>query len=210
MMTHVRPTAEDVRRASQLCRAQLEPHLDRDWTVRAGLLEWSCRETVAHIADALGFYTAHLASQATEWLKFDIVPHADATNLHLVRLVEAVGAALAQVIEATPPDVRAFHHSGMWDRTGFAAMGCVETLVHTGDVAAGLEIAFEPPRDLCRPVVEQIFGGAPRDEDSWEVLLWATGRGELPGMDRLGADWLTYWMNRRRFRGISLHADGPE
>ncbi|HWC14879.1 MAG TPA: hypothetical protein VG929_09815 [Actinomycetota bacterium] len=196
-MTHRVRAANDVLRTSQLCRTQLEPHLDRDWSVPAGLLEWSCRETVAHIADALGFYTAHLASQATEWLKFDIVPHADATHLHLLRLVEAVGAAFADVIEATPPDVQAFHHSGMWDRTGFAAMGCLETLVHTGDVAAGLEIAFDPPRDVCEAVVERVFIGAPRDQDSWDVLWWATGRGELPERERLGADWLTYWINRR-------------
>ena len=197
MTLDVRPAADDVRRTSQLCRDQLEPHLDRDWTVRAGPLEWSCRETVAHIADALGFYTAHLASQATEWLKFDIVPHADATNLHLLRLVEAFGAALAHVIEATPPDVHAFHHSGLWNRTGFAAMGCLETLVHTGDVAAGLEIAFDPPHDLCRLIVERVFVGAPRHQDPWEVLWWATGRGELRDRERLGPDWLVYWVKRR-------------
>lgn len=196
-MTHRLRPAEEVRRTSKLCRAQLEPHVDRDWTVPAGLLEWSCRETVAHIADALGFYTTHLASRATEWLKFDIVPHADATNVHLLRLVEAVGAAFAYVIEATPPDVQAFHHSGMWDRRGFAAMGCLETLVHTGDVADGLGIPFHPPRDVCRAVVEQLFVGAPRDRDPWEVLWWATGRGELFGRERLGADWLTYWVKHR-------------
>ncbi len=196
-MTQTGPTAEDVRTVSQLCRVQLEPHLDRDWTVAAGLLEWSCRETVAHIADALGFYTVHLASQATEWLKFDIVPHPDATHLHLLRLVQAVGAAFAHVIEATPPDVQAFHHSGMWDRTGFAAMGSLETLVHTGDVAAGLEIAFDPPRDVCQAVVERLFLAAPRDRDPWDVLSWATGRGELLGRERLGADWLAYWVKHR-------------
>ncbi len=196
-MTRMGLAAEDVRTASQLCRAHLEPHLDLDWNIRAGPLEWSCRETVAHIADALGFYTAHLASQAREWLRFDIVPHDDATNLHLLRLAEAVGAAFAHVIEATPPEAHAFHHSGLWDRTGFVAMGCLETLVHCGDVATGLKIAFDPPPDLCRRVVEHLFVGAPGDQDPWDVLWWATGRGELTDMERLGPDWFAYWVQRR-------------
>ena len=191
------PTPEDVRRATRLCRAQLEPHVDRDWSIRAGLLEWTCLETVGHIADALGFYMAHLASRATEWLKFDIVPHGDATNVHILRLVEAIGSAFAHVLEATPPDAYAFHHSGMWDKTGFAAMGCLESLVHTGDVAAGLEITFDAPRDLCRRVVDQLFVGAPPDQDPWRTLWWATGRGELPSRERLGPDWLAYWVTRR-------------
>ena len=65
-MTDERPMGDDVRMVARFCRTHLEPHVERDWGVRAGSLEWSCRETAAHIADALGFYTAHLASNATE------------------------------------------------------------------------------------------------------------------------------------------------
>lgn len=188
------PGAGDVRLATRLCRKQLELHEDQDWGLRAGSLDWSCRETAAHISDALGFYTAHLAGHATEWLKFDVVPHADATPRHLVRLVEAMGAALAAVFEDTAEDVRAFHHSGMWNRSGVAAMGCLETLVHTGDISVGLGIAFDPPGELCQRVIDRLFAGAPRDPDPWTVLWWATGRGEYPGKVRLGPEWLTYWV----------------
>ena len=177
--------------------------MDRDWAIRAGCLEWSCRDTAAHIADALGFYAAHLASMATEWLKFDVVPHADATNLHVLRLIEAMGAAFAHVLEATPGDARAFHHSGMWDRSGFAAMGCLEVLVHAGDVSEGLGIPFDPPRDICRRVVDRLFVGPPPDGDPWRVMWWGTGRGDLPGRDRLGPDWEGRWLN-------GLHAPGEQ
>jgi hypothetical protein len=188
------PTAEDVLIVSRVCRRHLETYIDLDWSIPAGGLEWSCRETVAHISDALGFYTVHMACRATEWLKFDVVPHSDASNLHLVRLLEAMGMAFADVLQATPADARAYHHSGMWDRSGFAAMGCLETLVHTGDVAAGLGIAYDPPRDACRRTLDRLCTGAPRDEDPWQVLWWASGRGELPDRRRLGPKWEEYWL----------------
>ena len=191
-MTPISP--DDVRTATRLCRQTLEPVVNRDWTVRAGGLEWDCRQTTAHIADALGFYAAHLGSRATEWLKFDVVPHADASNLHVVRLVEAMGEVLVQVLAATPEDALAFHHSGMQDKKSITAMGCLEVLVHTGDVADGLEVTFEPPRELCATVVETIFVGAPVDRDPWRVLWWATGRGDLEGQPRLGPDWEAHWL----------------
>ena len=168
--------ANDVRAAANLCRQTLEPHVERDWSVLAGGLEWDCRFTVGHISDALGFYACHLAARATEWLKFDVVPHDDATNTHLVRLVEATGEVLAQVIEAAPDDVRAFHHSGMWDKSGFAAMACEEALVHTGDVARGLDIHYDPPGDLCERVVKTLHPQVEVAEDWWAVMWRATGR----------------------------------
>jgi hypothetical protein len=188
------PGAGDVRLSTRFCREQLEPHVDQDWDVRAGSLDWSCRETAAHISDALGFYTAHLAIEATEWLKFDVVPHADAMPRHLIRLIGALGVALAAIVERTAEDARAFHHSGIWDRSTIAAMGCLETLVHTGDISAGLGIAFKPPGDLCQRIIDRLFAGAPRDADPWRVLWWATGRGEYSGKERLGPEWLTYWV----------------
>ena len=168
-------TADDVRAAAGICRTTLEPHVDRDWSVPADSLEWDCRFTVGHISDALGFYAAHLGSRATQWLKFDVVPHDDATNGHLVRLVVAMGEVLAQVLEAAPDDVQAFHHSGMWDKTGFAAMGCFETLVHTGDVARGLEISFDPPQDLCERIVRR-FRPEPDEGDWWAAMWKLSGR----------------------------------
>lgn len=182
-----------MRVASRFSREFLESVSDRDWTARSGSVDWDCRTTAAHIADALAFYAGHLAARATAWLKFDVVAHADASNRQVARLIAAMGELLAQVIEGTPEDVRAFHHSGMWDKSGFAAMACLETLVHTDDVAVGLAVELDPPRDICQRIIDRLFVGEPAKEDPWHVLRWGTGRGDLRGRERLGPDWEVHW-----------------
>jgi hypothetical protein len=189
---------DDVRVSGRLCRQTLEPYVDRDWSVRASELEWDCRQTVAHISDAFGFYAAHLASRADRWLKFDVVPHADASNLHLVRLAEAMGEVLSLVADAAPDDVIAFHHSGMWDKEAICAMACLEAVVHTGDAAGGLDVSFAPPQELCMRIIEVLFPGAPSDPDPWQAVLWATGRAELPDRPRMGNNWDAYWAARSK------------
>ena len=64
----------------------------------------------------------------------------------------------------------------------FAAMGVVEVLVHTHDVATGLDLAWAPPADLCRGALSRLFPGAPSAGEPWPTLLWATGRADLPGL----------------------------
>ncbi len=186
--------ANDVRVVGRFSREILERAPECDWEVRAGAHDWDCRTTAAHIADALAFFGGHLAARSTQWLKFDLVPHANASNRHLARLIDAMAQVLAQVIEATPEDARAFHHSGMWDKSGFAAMASLESVVHTGDIAVGLGIEFDPPRDLCQRIVDRLFVGRSGDEDPWQLLWWGTGRGDLPGRERLGPGWETYWL----------------
>jgi hypothetical protein len=70
-------------------------------------------------------------------------------------------------------------------------MGVTETLVHGHDAAQGLGVPWEPPADLCARVLSRLFPGAPADAPPWAVLLWATGRGDLPGRPRLG-EWRWY------------------
>jgi hypothetical protein len=74
-------------------------------------------------------------------------------------------------------------------------MGIVETLVHTHDVVAGLEVPWSPPAEVCERALRRLFPDAPTGEDPWRTLLWATGRAELPGRPRL-TDWR--WDGRPR------------
>ncbi|MEU4690245.1 hypothetical protein [Actinoplanes sp. NPDC023714] len=73
----------------------------------------------------------------------------------------------------------------MADAEGFAAMGVVETLVHLHDLAGGLGLEWTPPEDLCDRVLWRLFPDAPIGTGRRETLLWATGRGDLPGHERL-------------------------
>jgi hypothetical protein len=99
----------------------------------------------------------------------------------LLLVLEATGALLAAMVRTRQPQVRAYHAYGISDPEGFAAMGITETLVHTHDVAQGLALSWVPPADVCSRVLNRLFPDAPAGADSWVTLLWATGRGELPG-----------------------------
>lgn len=192
-------TADDVRHAVRLAVAALRGAERADWEAKAGSLEWSCWETVEHLADDLFAYAAQLGPEKppsdTEvpfvWSRRNPggpanVVFADraAGAAGLVQVLEACGALLAAMVRTTPPTVRSHHVFGASDPEGFAAMGVVETLVHLHDVAEGLGLAWEPDAALCGRALARLFPDAPDDTDRWSTLLWATGRGDLPGYAR--------------------------
>jgi|SRR6266508_2465524 len=88
------------------------------------------------------------------------------------------------------------------DPEGFAGMGCVEALVHGHDIAQGLGLALDPPREVCTRVLARMFPHAVADLadlDPWTALLWATGRIALSGRPRV-AHW--------RWHGAPLNENG--
>ncbi|MGA5008814.1 hypothetical protein ACPCDX_27995 [Streptomyces koyangensis] len=65
------------------------PHTDADWSVPAGPLEWSCRDTAVHIAHDLLAYATQLAAGPTDAylpLALPWTPPAALTSLVLARL----------------------------------------------------------------------------------------------------------------------------
>ncbi|POX58433.1 hypothetical protein C3492_38060 [Streptomyces sp. Ru62] len=199
-------SAADVERAVRLALATLREAEGRDWGVKAGSLEWDCWETVEHLADDLFSYATQL-SPANPPLDTH-VPFAwsrrrpdgpanavfadrEAGTAGLLHVLDASGGLLTAVVRTAPPTVRAHHVFGAADPEGFAAMGIVEILVHTHDVAEGLGLEWTPPADLCDRVLVRLFPDAPADTDRWPTLLWATGRSELPGRPRL-TTWRWY------------------
>ncbi|MGW6015129.1 GNAT family N-acetyltransferase [Streptomyces sp. NPDC055210] len=160
--------------------------VDRDWDVEAGRLEWSCRRTAEHIASDLIAYAGQLAGRpADRYVPFDITFEECENPEDVLQVVEATGALLAAAVRTTPREARAFHPYPFRsaNREGFAAMGVAEVLLHTHDIAEGLGIAYEPPAALCADVLTRIFPHVRPEPgpDHWRTLLWATGRGELPG-----------------------------
>ncbi|WBO65522.1 GNAT family N-acetyltransferase [Streptomyces camelliae] len=187
---------EDVNRAVTGCVAALRPAADRDWTeVTAGGLEWSCWRTAEHIAGALVAYAGQLASGAQDaYVPFDITLDEGTDNTGLLQVIETAGGLLTATLRTTPPGARAFHPFPFRsaDREGFAAMGVVETLLHTYDITQGLGLPYEPPADLAESVLAWLFPQVKPGPEPWPTLLWATGRGELPGRAPV-TDWR--WRN---------------
>ena len=164
------------------------PALGEDWLVSAGDVDWSCRDTAAHIADDLFSYASQVIAQPSRgFLPIEAVLASDASPEQVLRSVSMCGELLRLAVEAASPDARAWHPHGTSDPDGFAAMGLVETLVHTYDITRGLDIEWTPPQDLCAPVLDRLFPHAP-DGDPAEVLLWCTGRAPLGRRGRRG-EW---------------------
>ncbi len=184
---------DQVEEAVTTALAVLRAAADRDWGVRAGRLEWSCRRTAEHIASDLITYAGQLAGRAADrYVPFDIGFDECETPQDVLQVVGTAGALFAATVRTTPREVRAFHPYPFRsaDREGFAAMAVTEVLVHTHDVAQGLGIAYEPSAALCADVLTRIFPHVRPEPgpDHWRTLLWATGRGELPGRAPL-TDW---------------------
>ncbi|MGF7239014.1 MAG: hypothetical protein ACQSGP_29285 [Frankia sp.] len=62
-------------------------------------------------------------------------------------------------------------------------MGAAEILLHIWDVTRGLGVAWSPPAALCMAVLTRLFPDAPSGEPD-PILLWCTGRTDLPGRPR--------------------------
>ena len=164
-------------------QSALTPALDRSWEVRAGDVEWTCRATASHVADDLFSYASQVIAQPERgYLPIEAVMEPRATNAEILRAVAMCGRLLSNAVDSTPAHARAWHPYGTSDPEGFAAMGIVEVLVHTFDIATGLELDWRPPSTLCAPVIDRLFPGAPAGEAS-PVLLHVTGRRALAGTE---------------------------
>ena len=164
--------------------AVLHPHVADDWEIPAGSLNWSCWTTAAHVAHDLMAYAGQVAGQpTTAYLPFDADVRANSDPQQVLDVVVACGQLLEYAVTSVDPSSRAWHW-GACDPAGFAAMGVAEVLLHTYDITRGLGIEWAPPEDESRAVLDRLFPDAP-DGPAVDVLLWSTGRGELPDRPRL-------------------------
>jgi hypothetical protein len=161
----------------------LTTHESADWRRRAGPLEWNCWDTAAHVAHDLLAYAGQVATGADgAYLPFDLVVRQDASPRDLLTIVSGAGRLLSAALAASHPAVRAWHW-GPTDLSGFAALGVNETLIHTHDITQGLGVSWRPPEPLCAGVLARLFPDAPGG-DPVDVLMWSTGRTDLPGRPR--------------------------
>ncbi|HEY7223610.1 MAG TPA: maleylpyruvate isomerase N-terminal domain-containing protein [Micromonosporaceae bacterium] len=166
----------------------LTPQESAYWHVAAGTLDWSCWTTAAHVAHDLLAYAGQVSAQPdSAYLPFDLAVREDASPRDLLRIVAGCDCLLTNALAASEPTARAWHW-GPTDRSGFAALGVTETLMHTHDITEGLGVAWHPPELLRSAVLARLFPDAPTG-DPVQVLLWSTGRGELPGHPRV-TSWI--------------------
>jgi hypothetical protein len=168
-------TPDDVVVAAVTAEAALRPVAGRDWSVRAGTLDWNVERTITHMIGATAKYTLYLASRCEHFIAVSMTRWPDATNEEVIDSVVPVATGLAAVAAATPSGVRAYHVSGPSSPADYVGRACVEILVHTDDALSGLGVAFEPPADLCQRVLARRFPDA-GPGDPWSALLAANGR----------------------------------
>lgn len=184
---------QDIETAVSLTTRALRDVAHLDWSVPAAGLEWSCYDTAVHVAEDFTAYAAQLTGRATgAYVPLEIRAEDGTTPEGLIEMLVATGGFLSGAVAAARPGDRAWHPYGRAGADGFAAMGVVEALLHTHDILGGLGVHdWEPSPELPARVLERLFPHVPRGDDAWRTLLWATGRGELPGLPRQTA-WRWY------------------
>jgi hypothetical protein len=137
-----------------------------------------------HLTGCLAWYAHDLAAGPDEAGAADWVPEQGAALVDVTISVAAWSEVLARTVDGASPDDRGFHSHGIADRTGFAAIGCAELLVHGTDVADALGLDWSPPADVVAAVLARLFPEVTDVEDPMVGLLWATGRADIPGRER--------------------------
>jgi uncharacterized protein (TIGR03083 family) len=179
-------TADDLDAATESVAHALRPATALAWTAAAGTGTWDAWHTAEHLGDTLVSFAAQLVARpVSRFVRFVAVADQGASADDVLEMALTGSGLLGAALRTTGPDVRAFHPAGVADPEGFAAMGCLEVLVHGEDVARGLGAAVHPPRDVCERVLSRLFphvADLVTGVDPWDGLRWATDRLELPGL----------------------------
>lgn len=184
MASDGRVIADDIDTATASSVAALRAAADADWSVPAAGLQWTCTQTATHIIDNFVGFAAQLLGRAREgYLPLRIHLVRSTTPPGLLDTLAVSGRMMSLAVRDTPASTRVFHSWGVVDPEGYAAHSIAELIVHTHDIAGGLGLAYQPDRDLCGRVTRRL--GLERYADPWQLLLWATGRADLPGRERV-------------------------
>jgi hypothetical protein len=187
-------TADDVQLVLDDVITALSGIPNEAWDLPAAGLDWTCRETVAHLLDDLGAYAMQLSGRRghgetyTRLVEttfagpsapaFLFWPEPAGGTGAIVECLDAVGGLLVAVVATAPPERRGWHPFGSTDAAGLAAMGITEAALHTWDVLRAHGQVFVTDDAVIARVLTRIFPTAVRTGDPWQDLLTATARTE--------------------------------
>jgi hypothetical protein len=165
---------------------------DRDWSARAGTLEWSCTATADHAVDCVYAPAFFLASRRQDEYPdagVELTLGARATPDRLVESLRIATRLLAGAVADASSDVRAVIFRRPTVVTApphdFVPRGALELLLHAHDVCRGLGVPFEPSPDGCARLREHtrqwpmwglVWHDLGRTDDPFADLLTASGR----------------------------------
>jgi uncharacterized protein (TIGR03083 family) len=174
----------DLRAVAAECADFLGSATGSDWTAPVPGMEWTVARAVAHTSDCLLWYAADFVAGPVELTSMDLAVRPSASPAALVRTLTMAAEVLARTVDGSAPGDRGWHDFGSPDASGVVGMACDELLVHTGDAASGLGLAFTPSAALVDRTVQRLFPEAPAGFEPWATLLWANGRVPLGGTPR--------------------------
>src|SRR3954451_10547660 len=114
------------------------------WDATDATVEWTPRRTLDHLVDAMLLYSAYVATRARSRVS---PPRNGDPSSAPAALIDAFGSGigiLTKLLDGFRDDERAFHPSGIADRSGWIGMACTEILVHTIDATGGTDTPAEP------------------------------------------------------------------
>lgn len=148
-----------------------------DWTAIVPGMEWSLERVVEHVADSFVWYGGQLLRGRLEgWPPWSVKLDGEVTSDSLGDLVTATSRILAGVVRSAPADALGYHAYGVSGPRDYAAMGCLEVLVHGEDLRRGLDAAWAPPTAPVVAVLAHLLGESDPGEDPWGLLLDRCGR----------------------------------
>ena len=180
------PAAADLRAAAAAAQDLLASV--PDFSARVPAMDGDVRRVVVHIAACLNWYAHDLVAGPTEAQGPMPSWPDEASAADLVRELGISAEVLARVVTLAGPDDRAWHPWGVADAAGIAAIGIAELVLHTDDVATALGLPWTPPAGAVAATLARLFPDAPAGGDPWTAMRWATGRGDLPGRERV-TEW---------------------
>ncbi len=192
-MTRHPVTPEDLIASGEAARDTLAQLKESQWSEQPPNMTWSRFVIGMHTSQALAAYSTNLAAGKRERTPSLPVDEERAKAAAIPEFVYSQAKVLASVARGVPVDTRGYHGAGIPDPEGFLAMGATEILLHCWDAVAGTDVEFAGDKAIADHILQRLFPWQPTDTPRWQTLLFATGRGELPGYESPGEHWM--WQN---------------